>query len=88
MADVVIKATKMAKKQGKRGKQPDKRPARKRYWNARHLEKTKIRCMMKAYGLSKKDALRRWHAERKTLVPLGYVSDNSNGKANTHKKSA
>ncbi len=88
MTDVVLKPTKAAKRQGKKGKRKDGRPARKRYWAGRHLEKNKIRRMMKAYGLTKKDAEKRWHAERKTRVPAGYVNDYSAGKANTHKKAA
>ncbi len=85
MTDVVLKPTKTAKRQGKKGKPTDKRPARKRYWAGRHLEKNKVRRMMKAYGLTKKDAEKRWHAERKTRVPTGYVSDYTEGKASTHK---
>ncbi len=88
MDNIVIKASKAATQQKKKGKRPDKRAARKRYWNGRHLEKNKVKAMMKAYGLSKKDAMKRWHAERTTRVPTGFVSDYSEGKANTHKKSA
>ncbi len=86
MEKVIVKPTKAAKRQGKKGKKPDKRPARARYWNGRHLEKNKVRHIMKAYGLSKEDARKRWNAERKTRVPASYVDDYSNGKANTHKE--
>ena len=85
MTDVVLKPTKSAKRQGKKGKRKDARPARKRYWAGRHLEKNKVRHMMKAYGLTKKEAEKRWHAERQTRVPTGYINDYSAGKANTHK---
>ncbi len=88
MNDVVIKSTKAAKRQSKKGKGLNKQPARKRYWSSRHLEKTKVRHMMKAYGLTKEQAVKRWNAERKTRVPTGYVNDYSAGKANTHKKAA
>ena len=88
MTDVVIKASKAVQQQKKKGKPPDRRPARKRYWNGRHLERNKIRHMMKAYGLTKKEAEERWHAERRTRCPSGYVSDYSDGKATTHKKVA
>ncbi len=88
MRDVVIKPTKAAKRQGKKGKRTDKRPARARYWSGRHLEKTKVRHMMKAYGLTKEQAIKRWNAERKTRVPTGHIADYSEGKANTHKKVA
>ncbi len=85
MSDVVLKPTKTVKRQGKKGKPKDGRPARKRYWAGKHLEKTKIQHMMKAYGLNELQAKKRWHAERKTRVPAGYVSDYSEGRANTHK---
>lgn len=84
----MVTATTTVRKQGKKQKRRDARPARKRYWNGRHLEKTKIRHMMKAYGLTEPQAKKRWHAERKTRVPAGYVGDYSAGKANTHPKEA
>lgn len=86
MGTVVITPTKAAKRQGKRGKHTGGGPARKRYWASRHLERNKIRRMMKAYGLTQEEAKKRWHAERKTRTPTGYISDYSGGKANTHDK--
>jgi len=86
MNTVVVKPTKAARQQKKKGKRPSKKPARARYWNGRHLEKNKIRHMMKAYGLTKEEARKRWNAERKTRVPTGHVSDYSDGKADTHKR--
>lgn len=88
MRDVVIKPSKAVQQQKKKGKRPDKSPARKRYWNGRHLERNKIRHMMKAYGLTKDEAKKRWNAERKTRVPVGYANDYSEGRANTHKEAA
>lgn len=73
-------------KRGKKAKRKDDRPARKRYWAGRHLEKNKTRHMRKAYGLTKKEAEIRWNAERETRVPAGFLQDYTGGKANTHRK--
>jgi hypothetical protein len=42
--------------------------------------------MRKAYGLSEKAAMDRWHAERKGRVAKGIISDVTQGKACTHNK--
>ena len=67
-------------------KNTDKSPARKNYWSRRHLEDNKVKKMMKAYGLDLGAATRRWYGERKHRVPTGFVRDNSQGEATTHKK--
>ncbi len=74
------------KSTGKKGWRPDNRPARKRYWNRRTLEERKVKAMMKAYGLTRAKAKIRWHAERKTRMPDGFVKDYTEGDANTHNK--
>jgi len=68
--DVIIKPT--VRKTGKKAKKPDTRPARKRYWASRTLEKHKIKNLMKG-GMSKQQAYNHWHRVRKTRVPLGYL---------------
>ena len=82
----MITASTATQQQKKRSKPPDRRAARKRYWASRHLEKTKVRHMMKAYGLTRKKAEIRWNAERQTRVPAGFLHDYTDGKADTHKK--
>ena len=70
---------------GKKGWRPDNRPARKRYWTRRTLEKRKVRRMMKAYGLTESKARERWYAERggrRVKDFQVFIND----KANTHKK--
>ena len=76
----------MAKQKLKTSKRTDDRPARKRYWTRRTLEKRKIKRMMKAYGLTEAKAKARWCAERKGRVPDGHAVDYTNGTANTHIK--
>ncbi len=84
----MVVTTTAVRKMGKKSKRPNKGPSRTRYWNGRHLERNKVRHMMKAYGLTKERATLRWNAERTGRIPTGYVHDYTDGKANTHKKSA
>jgi len=57
----------------KKGKRPDNRPARKRYWLKRVLESRKIHNLMKYCGMTKQQAYNFWHRNRKTRVPDGYI---------------
>jgi hypothetical protein len=66
-------------------KNTDKSPARKNYWSRRHLEDNKVKKMMKAFGLDKKQAKERWLAERKRRTPSLFVKDFTQGEATTHK---
>jgi hypothetical protein len=50
------------------------------------LEKKKVTKMMKAYGLSEKEAKKRWYAERKGTRMPHEQKNYSGGKLNTHKK--
>ncbi len=52
------------KKGGKKGKRPDSRPARSRYWGTGQLAINKVRRMMKSNGLSAKDAFILWEKKR------------------------
>lgn len=54
----------------KKSKRPDKRPAKIRYWMSRHLERNKVKNLMKS-GYTKAEALKYWHSVRK-----GRVKDN------------
>jgi hypothetical protein len=54
---------------GKKSKAPDNRPARKRYWLRRTLEMHKVKKMMRAYGLTEKQAIEAWRKVRKGRVP-------------------
>jgi hypothetical protein len=75
----------MAKQKiSKMSKNPDARPAKKRYWASRKLEKHKVANLMKHCGMSKAEALRFWHegstnkeklgrGKRQGRVPTGYL---------------
>jgi hypothetical protein len=71
MNDIVIKPA--ARKQKKKGKRPDKRPARLRYWMSGRLEERKIRNLMKYCGMSKQSAYKFWHNTRKGRVKDGIL---------------
>ena len=58
---------------GKRGKVPDGRPARARYWLKRSLEKNKIRNLMKHCGMSSEKAYVFWSKSRVGRVPLRFM---------------
>jgi hypothetical protein len=51
---------------GKKGKRPDLRPARARYWQRGQLRKHKVRNLVRCCGLSVAAATRRWEETRKT----------------------
>ena len=58
----------MAQK-AKKSKQPDKRPARARYWASGRLAKHKIRNLMNNNGFeSKADAEKYWKSVRKRYI--------------------
>ncbi len=58
-------ATVPAKSQrSKKGKRPDKRPSRPRYWNSGRLALRKIRNLVRS-GYSPREALRLWTETRK-----------------------
>ena len=71
MQNLVIKPA--ARKQKKKGKRPDKRPARLRYWMSGRLEERKIRNLMKYCGMSRQSAYKRWHNTRKGRVKDGIL---------------
>ncbi len=56
---------------GKKSKRSNKGMARKRYWLARHLEKTKVKKMMRAYGMSEHDAIEAWRVGREATEEHG-----------------
>jgi hypothetical protein len=58
---------------GKKSKKPDKRPARLRYWLSRHLERNKVRRLMKYCGMTKQQALDYWNTHRQGRVKDGYI---------------
>jgi hypothetical protein len=58
---------------GKKSKAPDKRPARKRSWAARKLEKRKVKNLMKSHKMTRAAALTFWNNNRKGRVPEGYL---------------
>jgi len=58
---------------GKRSKAPDNRPARKKYWASRKLEKNKVKNLMKSQGMSRAEATEFWNNTRKGRVKDGYL---------------
>ncbi len=58
---------------GKKGKRPDLRPARSRYWASGQLVVNKIRHMVKSNGLTVRQAFQLWQSTRtrtkKILIP-------------------
>ena len=54
-----------AAKVGKRAKKPDTRPARARYWAEKHLQKNKIRHIMKNSNMTEAQAFNHWMSARK-----------------------
>ena len=51
--------------EGKRGKRKDQRPARKRYWERRQLEKNKVKRMKKKRpGATNEELAREWRKAR------------------------
>lgn len=62
---------------GKKSKRRDDRPARKRYWMKRTLEKKKIRHLVRFCGMIKETAEKLWHTDskrgRKGRVPDGFL---------------
>jgi len=58
---------------GKRSKAPDNRPARKKYWASRKLEKNKVKHLMKSQGITRSEATTFWNNVRKGRVPDGYL---------------
>jgi hypothetical protein len=53
---------------GKKSKQPDKRPARARYWATRRLETRKVRNLVKCCGMTLEAAKKKWAATRTTRI--------------------
>ena len=49
---------------GKKGKRPDDRPARKRYWNGKALERNKSRRVAKNTGEEVAEAVQLWRESR------------------------
>lgn len=66
----------------RKAKGPDNRPARVRYWASRHLEKNKIKNLMKHCGMTRAEATKFWRegspkkdgrGRRLGRVPSGYL---------------
>jgi hypothetical protein len=72
MNNPIIKPTR-ARTGGKKSKAKDNRPARKRYWLKRTLEKNKIKNLMKYCKMSKEQAMKFWHSNRKGRVKDGFL---------------
>lgn len=66
-----------AKKQGRRGKRPDDRPARRRYWNSGKLDKRKISRIAFNRNIPYSEAEKVWLADRtrRTSQPRRYPSN-------------
>jgi hypothetical protein len=58
---------------GKKGKAPDKRPARKKYWLSRALEKNKVKQIMRYSSMSYAAALEYWRTLRQKRIPAGFI---------------
>ncbi len=58
---------------GKKSKSKDNRPARKKYWASRKLEKNKVKSLMKSQKMTRAEATTFWNNERKGRVPDGYL---------------
>ncbi|KKM78026.1 hypothetical protein LCGC14_1364170 [marine sediment metagenome] len=58
----------LAPRQGRRGKAPDDRPARARYWNTKQLEKHKVRNLVRCCGMDKAKATVYWRSVRKRRI--------------------
>ncbi len=52
----------------KRAKRPDNRPARARYWSERHLEKSKVRNLVRCNGMTELAARVFWYRIRKKRI--------------------
>ena len=65
----------MAKKNRARkgSKRKDERPARKRYWDGKHLMHNKVRNLMRCCGMTKAEAISFWKSSRRTRMPLNYL---------------
>ena len=50
----------MPGKQGKRGKRPDTRPARWRYWGSGRLKENKVRRLMRSNGMTRTETETFW----------------------------
>lgn len=51
-------------KQGKTGKRPDNRPARKRYSSGQHLRKNKVKNLVRCCGMTREAAEHLWETTR------------------------
>lgn len=52
------------KNRAKKSKKPDTRPARLRYWTESHLEKNKVRKLVRCNGMTEVDARVYWRSVR------------------------
>ena len=52
------------KNRAKKSKKPDTRPARLRYWMESHLEKSKVRNLVRCNGMTETDARVYWREVR------------------------
>jgi len=55
-----VKPAPKAAKRGKKSKTPDRRPAKLRYWQGKHLEKNKVKHIMRSSGLTRTEAVDVW----------------------------
>ena len=69
-----IKMAQTQKSGSKKSKRPISKPSKKRYWVSRRLEHNKVKKMMKAYGMTEKQATDAWNKCRKHRVPDGFCT--------------
>lgn len=58
---------------GKKTKRPDRRPARKGYWDALSLAKRKIKNLMSSNCMTFKEAKKMWVNARTKRIPEEYI---------------
>lgn len=66
LSDILKKPKKSSRP--KKSKRPDNRPARARYWSERHLEKHKVRNLVRCNGMTEDQARAFWREVRKTRI--------------------
>ncbi|MHA2087321.1 MAG: hypothetical protein ACW972_03530 [Promethearchaeota archaeon] len=57
---------------GKKSKRRNNSPSRQRYWAGRHLEKNKVKKIMKSHKLTRAEALKYWTNMRTNRVKDGF----------------
>lgn len=70
--DLVVERQKKKSQRPKKSKKPDKRPARVRYWSERHLEKNKVRNLVRCNGMTEIQARVFWREVRTKRIKKLY----------------